>query len=142
MHTWEACACLQFLHIYGPRLKVPKIKWDDLERCLADPAGSSDLVVAQAKIMNPLTQLDAVDELAWYKSVAGLLTSGELELDDDLARRINTVSYRDLQPVERLRLLLALCEEFCPDWHPEELRHVGGHADGMVRPPCSPARPV
>lgn len=132
-HSWEACACLQFVRIFGPMLGLAPLSREALESSLADPGASGAALPAlQWRLLQPGTA-PCPEGDGWYAELRRACANGGVPLEPALAERLEQASYAELEPRERLLLLLALCNAVAPECDATELTHLDGTADDMVR---------
>jgi hypothetical protein len=129
---WEACAVLQFVHIFGRMLFLEPLERSELETCLNDPHASRKLCEIQWRLLMggniPCPQDDS-----WFEELRRLIGTGIVLLDDELRARVEALSYDQLEPRERLRVCLSICEAAAPECDVGEPTLVGDTSDAMVR---------
>jgi len=91
-HTREGCACVHFVHIFGPMLKLAPLSRDELDKALGDPsalsaatpgvggASTATLPDLHWKLLRPGTDAPRPDGESWYTELRKQAADGVIRL--------------------------------------------------------------
>ncbi|KAJ1628999.1 hypothetical protein T492DRAFT_841159 [Pavlovales sp. CCMP2436] len=129
--SWQACAVLQFVRVFGPMLRLAPLKRAELEKALCEPGADRPLHELQWRLLRPGTSPCPEGDV-WFEELRKAARKPTMRLEPAVAERLFAVNYyEELEALERLALLLALCDATAPECDAASLTHLDGTADGM-----------